>query len=913
MNNDINNMELQALIDNIPAGICVFKVDGDDYNLAAANSDFFDIAGINKNDKHIEAAKMLSVIDANDSERVTADIKDIFKASGTSSTSFKVNNPNTGEDIWIHVEAKSIIEDNGKGFVYFNYNDITGERMMFETLRKNRLKYEAAANQAHLTFWEYDINNHRIISDNESFSRYSLGNTVENVPYSVMDYFDESSRSKLLALYKKLDEGVPEISADLWYSLKNGELPHCERITYTTMFDDNGRPISAFGIGQDVTAEKLAEEEYTRYLQDMYTANSKFLCAFILNLTANTCSDAGTYSSAIQNELRSETVDGLFNNTQKLMINEDEKIKFSKQFNRDKLIKDFSLGKNMLSVKYRRKNEEDNIVWVTNHIKMAKKPDTGEIEAFIYTTDASDEIKEEAIIRNITGEDYDFIALMDVKTERLTFRSISTGSRKLARFQSRKYDEILFETLSNSANTDDIEDYYQELCYDKIRLMLNAHHTYEYSYSVRIRDEIRRKHIKFCWLNSDKTDILVTRDDITEVFKKEQADKEKLNEALQSAEKANALKSEFLSNVSHDMRTPLNAILGYAKLAKQNDDLSVLYDYIDKVIKAGNTLSTLINDTLDLQKIERGVVTLKPEPINSEQMMIDVADAMRPIADQKGVTLNVDMSKAAKENVLVDHMRINEILINLVSNAIKFTPAGGKIDLILECVEKDDEMVHDKLIIKDNGIGMTADFVPKVFEPFSQERTEATADIGGSGLGLSIVKRLIEMMNGTIEVNSRLGEGTEFIIHINLQRTDEPALAKDSKAAVRKKLRGIKVLLCEDNAMNTEIARTLLEMQGIKVICAENGEEGVKIFLSSRENEFAAVLMDIRMPVMNGYIATKLIRASQHMRAKSVPIIAMSADAYEEDVQKCLASGMNEHISKPIEAERLYKTLEKYI
>lgn len=379
------------------------------------------------------------------------------------------------------------------------------------------------------------------------------------------------------------------------------------------------------------------------------------------------------------------------------------------------------------------------------------------------------------------------------------------------------------------------------------------------------------------------------------------------------ADQANQMKTDFLSSVSHDMRTPLNAILGYTKLALQSDDIYEDYGYLTKINMAGETLLNLINDTLDLQRIENGTTTIKPEPTNGEFMIEKVITAVKPLMDQKKINFNVDYVKEDAVPIITDPMRFQEIFINLLSNAAKFTPNGGQVDLIIKVIEKNDDKLKVRFIVRDNGIGMSDKFIPKMFEPFSQERTEETAHIGGSGLGLSIVKRLVGMMGGSIKVKSKLGAGTEFTIVLEFRKNKHAQIESQSHNVDPGILAGMKVLLCEDNDMNMEIAKAILSEAGIYTIGANNGKEGVTTFKESEVGEFDAILMDLRMPVMNGYEAATEIRKMDRQDALSVPIIAMSADAYESDIRKCMDVGMNGHVSKPVNSELLFETLAENI
>jgi len=422
---------------------------------------------------------------------------------------------------------------------------------------------------------------------------------------------------------------------------------------------------------------------------------------------------------------------------------------------------------------------------------------------------------------------------------------------------------------------------------------------------IRARTEAKGNYAIMTSRNVDET----AREELRAQRKIEEANKE-LARALAAAENANESKSNFISNVSHDMRTPLNAILGYDRLALEADSAGAQTDYLKKIGEAGETLLRLINDTLDLQKIENGVTTLHPEPVSCSDVVSGVLTAVKPLMDAKKIHFVFDNSRAAWATIRADAVRVEEIFINLISNAVKFTPEGGDVLLSVECERETETEIYDKLVVKDSGIGISEAFLPKIYEPFAQERNERTAGIGGSGLGLSIVKRLVDLMHGRIEVKSRLGEGTEFAVYLVFPKATGPAEPERGKTETPFMLSGRTILLCEDNEMNREIATAILEKNGMSVIPAVNGRDGVEQFKKSDSGAISAVLMDIRMPVMDGFEAAKAIRASGRPDSEIVPIIALSADVYADDIQKAQACGMTSHLSKPIDPELLLRTLQ---
>ncbi|MDO4560975.1 MAG: transporter substrate-binding domain-containing protein [bacterium] len=388
---------------------------------------------------------------------------------------------------------------------------------------------------------------------------------------------------------------------------------------------------------------------------------------------------------------------------------------------------------------------------------------------------------------------------------------------------------------------------------------------------------------------------------------------EEARRAAEEAKRANAAKSDFLSRMSHDMRTPMNAILGLAELTKDMEMSAGARDAIDKISGTGQFLLGLINDTLDMSKIEAGKLILNVRAADSRKVLEETLTLLRAYAREKNVSIAVSKKNIEHGFVKIDKLRVQQILMNIMSNAVKFSPDGGRVELDIERCEQNGRTVCDKFVVTDHGVGMSAEFLPKLFKPFEQERGRLTADSGGSGVGMAIAKRLIDLMNGRIEVESAVGVGTKVTVWLPFESCDAAAAQEAAEQARRDIPAGTRVLLCEDNKMNMIVAKGFLQKMKCVVDCAADGKEGLEKFRSSAPGDYAAVLMDIRMPVMDGIEATKAIRALKRSDAKTIPVIALTANAFDEDREKCLAAGMNAHVAKPIYFESLLQTLSSLL
>jgi signal transduction histidine kinase/ActR/RegA family two-component response regulator len=403
--------------------------------------------------------------------------------------------------------------------------------------------------------------------------------------------------------------------------------------------------------------------------------------------------------------------------------------------------------------------------------------------------------------------------------------------------------------------------------------------------------------------------------------KRRQKEKEKLSaqEAevarrsmeLTAIERANEESNQFFSNISHDMRTPLNAVIGFAGLAEKENSIEKKNKYLHKIEVSGKLLLDLINDTLTISKSRNNSFELHLEPVRARELFEAIITPIKATAAKKNITFTVDCSGAENRVIMADRLNVEKIFLNLLSNAIKYTPEGGHVNLRMFNDPPGCDNPDSLLVVSDDGIGISPEFLPHIYEPFKQEQRHGYEPVG-TGLGLSIVKQLIDKMGGTIDVESEVGKGTTFTVRLHFE---EAKYAGDSIAAekvtTQTDLRGIKVLLCEDNLMNREIAMALLQDKGVDVVCAENGQVGVNTFKDSAADEFNAVLMDVRMPVMDGIEAARAIRSLERPDSKTVPIIAMTADAFDDDIQRCLNAGMNAHMAKPIDPDNLYQTLQK--
>ncbi len=522
--------------------------------------------------------------------------------------------------------------------------------------------------------------------------------------------------------------------------------------------------------------------------------------------------------------------------------------------------------------------------------------------------------REKQTLLTAVGDTYPFMAAMDLTDDRLDFiwmngkiqenHAIGSKASDLYRWA---YERIAKEHQEIYASTMNGEAVIRALESGKRMVWLE----YKFTFSdgsihwlsarvVRIRDDTSN-HVRVVYLTSI----------VDEQKAAEEEQRSLLESSLASAHAANEAKSRFLSNMSHDIRTPMNAIIGMATLlAHDAGEKEKVLSYSEKISASGKQLLGIINDILDMSKIESGKTVLHLSDFTIEEIAGQVETVFRPLAEQKKQTFHISVEDMKEKRFEGDLSRVLQVLNNVVSNAVKYTPEGGRIAFTIRSLRAHPAHYgRFAFRVEDNGIGMTKEFQAHLFDAFARDEARVQS-IQGTGLGMAITKNLVELMGGTIQVESEIGKGSTFDIILDFKvAKGNPAAAADAMAIDPAVLKGMHFLCAEDNELNAEILAELLSMNGATCEIAENGEKAVALFEQATVGTYDMILMDVQMPVMNGYEATRAIRASASAEAKDIPIIAMTANAFAEDIQKSLQSGMNAHVSKPIDMEILKKAV----
>ncbi len=696
-----------------------------------------------------------------------------------------------------------------------------------------------------------------------------------------------------------------------------------------------------------ITNRKAERERQQRDLQNAYAETESALAdaqqyrhavlaeafvAYDANITKNSLDEDvyeeyGDVKRGLMEHLglkRPYSYDEYINKVTEIMTEpEDAKI-FREKTDREYLLNLVAQGKTEDVFEYRTKLIDGELVDVRHTTYLTKHHKTNDIIAHINDKNITSQKKNERQMRKYeqilitTATDtYKGVRRVNLETQQAEYIRFNDG--QIIETQIGKWTDWITNQKKN-VHPDDFNKVLKFFSMENLlSLKVGVPCRLDYRSSTKNNENIYRVYTttaSIILVDGKKVAIMTTLD-TTSAVESEMEQKRIIEEALRSAEEANRAKTVFLSNMSHDIRTPMNAIIGFTTLAQTHlDDIDQVKDYLDKISSSSIHLLSLINDVLDMSRIESGRLHIEEKECDLLELIHSVEEIILPDLQAKGLNFTMDTSQLNDNYAICDSLRLNRVLLNLLGNAIKFTESGGDVKLtVLETSNDGQGIGIFEFHVIDNGIGMSEEFIGKVFEPFERERNSTVSGVQGTGLGMSISKNIVDMMGGTIEVDSIKGKGTEFTVTIPMKVVNhkKSTIETPSKNTSVVDFHGKRVLLVEDNDLNREIAMEILSAVGLIVEEAEDGNVAIEKLLERGADYYSVVLMDIQMPTMDGYTATKNIRAFEDSKLANIPIVAMTANAFEEDRQKAISAGMNAHIAKPISIEVLFETLKKVL
>ena len=685
------------------------------------------------------------------------------------------------------------------------------------------------------------------------------------------------------------------------------------------LYNPDGTVMGTVGVGIDITQERAYEAslvEKTRTLETIFTTME---CG-VLTHSIDGSRILGINQAALNilgYESEAELMDQGFDMIAPTVVEEDQAML------RERIATLTHIG-DSVSTEYRVRRSTGEILHVMGNIKLTEKDGERYFQRFLLdiTEQKLEEERKERHQRDLLkalSEDYLVVCAYDLDTDVSEPVRVSTDPvLGLANVfgEGLTLEESGGRYISERVHESDRAKMADVLSPARILEHLETDDRLDALYRTGQGDEAQFCQVTIVRAGSwdDGHRIVMGLRNVDRQIREELQQKELLEEALVRANKASEAKSAFLTNMSHDIRTPMNAIVGFTTLATNHiDQKDRVEEYLAKIQASSHHLLSLINDILDMSRIESGKASLDEQRSSIHEIMENLHTILQPEADERGITLKVDAGPEAEVPIICDKLKINQIFLNLLGNSLKFTAPEGVVSAtVAEAPGAPAGCRRYRMVVEDTGIGMSPEFLKHIFDPFERERTSTISGIQGTGLGMAITKSLVDMMGGTIEVASTEGVGSRFTVMLTLREADasgDLAPTAPTRVVPSDALKGCHVLLVDDNLLNREIALTLLEDAGFEVECAVDGQMAVDMMAEPDADRFELVLMDIQMPVMNGYEAARAIRALKGPAA-TVPILAITADAFDTDRQKALDAGMDGHLPKPIEVDKLFAALD---
>lgn len=916
--------ELQTTFSSIPCGLSIYQFNAGTIVPLFHNPAFYQIMGYSK--EHIKMVEQNTSFLGVHPEDVDSLQKEIQKAIAYDSVmryTYRLYNDRINEYIWIHLEGSVKPQADGTKLLYGVYTDVSEQKRLelyFQSTIENlpggvavvcyekdgNLKLELlSAGFAAMTDMTLD----------EAWQLYGQ-DAMGGVHPEDRQYVTEQ-----LAAYATGGGDHFEME----YRLKKGK-DHYIWVKNTLSLIENGEnERRIYSVYHDMTKEREEKEhlrrQYEKLLLQHYRApGPDTLVVGHCNVTHNEILEIIDYTGSALLETFGTAREEFFTGLSGLVVDQKEQDLFLNTYLNAPALAAFERGDTEQIVNcFINLPREKNGRYVQFKVNLVEAPDTGDITGILTVTDVTEQTISERILHRLSSTSYDLVAGVDLANDRYAILTYDKTKRNIPQSPG-SYSEQTAALVTVLVDAKD-KDYVAKMTApDYMQKRLEKDGSYSFSYSLLGKSgKIFTKTMTISAVDLRIGRVCLAQTDVTAVLEADRQAKKSLEDALALAEKASRAKSDFLSTMSHDIRTPMNAIIGMTTLATSHlKDQAYVEDCLKKISVSSKHLLSLINDILDMNKIENSKITLNRLKIFLPEMIKQIGAIMEPQAQAAGVQFQICCEKVKYQYFYGDSLRINQILLNLLSNAIKFTPEGGKVDfLIEEHTAKTPGKARYCFTVSDTGIGMNEEFLSHIFDPFA--RNTKTEGIEGTGLGLSITKGLIELMDGEIKIESQVDKGSVFCVALECEiapaedRIPLQADEADSLLQQEDVFSGRCFLVAEDNAINAEIICELLAMHGAKSTVKINGAQTVHTFEAAPQGTYDAILMDIQMPEMNGYEATRAIRALGRPDAKTIPVIAMTANAFTEDIQAALDAGMNAHIAKPVDIEILKSTLNRVL
>lgn len=776
--------------------------------------------------------------------------------------------------------------------------------IMFDTdqYKNLELRFNQVLQQNGIDCWVYNLQTNELEFINSN--RYKKGTVFYDYDQFVIsnNFIHYEDKEKFLGMIEAAKGGQEVIAEVLRYKVEKNSGWHYLKIDAITTYDELTNAPKMIGSAVDVTGDFIERQKYEEAINLFKSARNNYDVSYMADVSEGTLIDRVGIGKTLNNEefFKLKYMDAL-KLFASLCLREEDK-QWLIEHTPENILSAYSRGivEDTKRIQYAGNLK---IEWLDIYFKYLKNPINSHIVVLVNCDNVTYDVHLSQFISNIISTEFDCALMVNFKTEDFVL-SLKQGFNLTS--PNNIKGNHFFEKLNNNEifTSFDFNEYFN---IDDILSDLATNKVFEENFVVEKEDDKRVKKLRATYINEEEKLISITLSDITKTIKTEEKEKQLLEQALKETKSANSAKSDFLAHMSHDMRTPLNAIIGLSELILSETNIKSHKEYLENISNSGLYLLGIINDILNLTKLSQNKIIKEESVCNLTDLVNRIKQIVTPFLQQKSVNLEINVEEVTDICFKLDVIHFTQIFVNIINNSIKYSDYNSKIIWNIRFVENDGKCFIESSVV-DFGFGMSKSFQQKMFEPFTRENNNLTSPSEGTGLGLSIVKNLITLLNGTIKCTSKIGFGTTFEITIPTCLVGNISNFEAENIIVydRNNNSSHTILVCEDMDINAKIVTKILEKENFKVDRSINGLDCIK---KVSEKDYSLILMDIRMPIMDGIEATRQIRKFN----KILPIIALSANAYPEDIKKSYDVGMNEHLSKPIKFEKLLDTIYKYI
>ena len=909
--------QLHDVIHNVPGGICLYRWNGKKLLPIIVSEQFSTLLGEDAQPVLERVAGMgYEHAHPEDLPALQKAMVKAFTTTGKMEHTYRSWNSKLKEYLWLYVQGVAVPQTDGTQLVYVSYTDVTRQHLTELQLRASERALDFATEEAGLWHWQYDPALECAYFSQRCMRDFGLPAVLEHFPQSWLDagFVAPEYSARYLDAVQKIKSGESQVRFEAQIKDGSGEL-HWAELRFSNPSVEGRQQELVVCTARIIDYEKALAAKYEMEKQKPTLGNQSLLFHAVFNLTSGSVNDYGYIGGAQHLSGDYTSFSSMIRHILGAIIDPDAQKKFARLNTAEFLIGQHKQGNQSFSMDYRRRLPDGRILWVRNILQLVSEPDTRNVLLFEYCYNIHQQKMADELLHTATVYDYERLSSVDFATGQMVSYGQRTGDSADAVLD---YIVMRDAYIASVVLPEEQEDFRLATEPETVTAQVAQHGSYVFTTRIRKADGtdgvVKTRFVPY---DTEHQLYIMSRTDVTDLLRGEEAKNVALHEALSLANQANRAKSDFLSSMSHDIRTPMNAIVGMCELALADESDSVqVHDSLETIRSSSALLLALINNILDMSRIESGKMTLTSRPFSITQEVGETVETFKSLAEQKNQTFHSCLN-VRHDRCMGDAARIHSALDNILSNAIKYTPNGGTITYrISELPSERPEIGLYRFEISDTGIGISEEQQKHLFEPFYRGESSMTALVEGTGLGLSISKAIIDLKGGTICVNSAESGGTTFVVdlplHLAGRNAELPSTVGPAKTADTPDLAGLHILLCEDHPVNQKVAVSILKKAGAAVTVAQNGQAGLNLFLQRPAGTFDLILMDIQMPVMNGYEAARAIRESGRPQARQIPIIAMTANAFAEDVQKSISAGMDAHLAKPVVSAQLYAAVLQY-